>query len=349
MLKNIGYTQNMSSALASGPDVLGLLITSKCNIICRHCCNDSHPRNSKAVPFEDIAKIIEMAAEIPSIKEIGISGGEPFLFIHLLNRVIQFATSKGLTSSVTTNGFWAKSMDRAIPLLAELKASGLRAICVSTSIFHQEFIDLNTVVNAAHSALQEGLNVTINFVSTSSYSVDDLRGGLGEISDKVDIIVMPCLATGRGAGSVQKNELPREFGGTHGNCSKHFKKLAVDASGNVYPCCSPGGFTNPLLMGNVRDMSLHSIMEMSQHNKLLAILKSVGPEFFLPFLRASTPKLDLPETFSDQCHLCNTILSSDKYAFIVKNASEQLFLELSSNGEKETLRYCQLDDVAEIK
>lgn len=62
---------------APGPNVLGLLLSAKCNISCRHCCNDSHPLHQGAVPFGQVARLIESAQDIPSITEIGFSGGEP--------------------------------------------------------------------------------------------------------------------------------------------------------------------------------------------------------------------------------------------------------------------------------
>jgi MoaA/NifB/PqqE/SkfB family radical SAM enzyme len=306
-----------------------MLLTSKCNISCRHCCNDSGPSHSGAARFEDIARIIEMARGIPSIKEVGISGGEPFMFIPLLHRIIQFAASAGFTSSVTTNGFWGRSV-RAAQLLEDLKTSGLRAVHISTSVFHQEFVDLSTVISAASTALLVGLKATINLVSTSSLSDEEIRIALGELSDKVEIIVMPCLPAGRAATLVDDEEFVCEQVTPQGNCREHFKKLAVDRSGNVYPCCSPGGFTAPLLMGNVQNASLSSILEASANNKLLAILESVGPQFFLPFLRAAAIEPPLPERFSDQCHLCHVMLSSSSYAETIRNASERLFWELAT-------------------
>lgn len=317
-----------SVVTSSGPNVLGILITSKCNIACRHCCNDSHPHHSGAIPFEEIARLIEMAREIPSITEIGISGGEPFLFAPLLRRIIQFAANAGFTSSVTTNGFWSTNPDKASALLAELKELGLRAINISTSVFHQEFLNLAKIIDAANIALSVGLTVTINLVSTSSLSREKLQNALGVLADKVEIVVMPCLPAGRGATRVRDDEFTRDFTVPHGNCREHFKKLAVDSSGQVFPCCSPGGFTTPLLMGNVRESSLSSILESSAESKLLAILEAVGPQFFLPFLRAAAVEPALPEKFSDQCHLCNLMLSSPGYAETINQASEQLFAEL---------------------
>jgi MoaA/NifB/PqqE/SkfB family radical SAM enzyme len=311
----------------SGPDVLGILLTAKCNISCRHCCNDSHPRNIGAVAFDDAARLIESAREIPSIREIGISGGEPFLFYELLCQVVEFAASLGFSSSVTTNGFWVRS-PLALPRLETLRASGLKAIHISTSAFHQEFIDLATVCDAARIARDADLAVTINIVSSAALTPERIRLELGELCNSVSIVVMPCLPAGRGASAVSEVEFARALDVPHGNCREHFKKLAIDISGDVYPCCSPGGFTPPLRMGNVYAQSLRSIYHSAADSRLLAILESVGPSFFLPFLRAASPSPPLPERFSDQCHLCHEILSSRECSEIAFAAANQLFFEL---------------------
>ena len=327
--------ETCSPTRASAPDVLGVLLTSRCNITCRHCCNDSHPQRTDVRPFHEIARIISMARDVPSIKEVGISGGEPFLFPALLLRVVQAAAAEGLTSSVTTNGFWGRAPKRNASLLCTLRDAGLRAVHISTSVFHQEFIDTRTVGGAAESALDAGLAVTINVVSTTSLDPSALRETFGDLATRVGFVVMPCLPAGRGATLVRAAEFPLEFASPPGNCHAHFKKLAVDGQGDVYPCCSPGGFTPPLRMGNVHDSSLRSILDASTRSQLLAILEDVGPHFFLPFLRASTQGRWLPARFSDQCHLCHVMLSSDACAVVVRDASAQLFAELATPDRAE--------------
>lgn len=311
------------------PEVLGILLTSRCNISCRHCCNDSHPGNSEAASFERIARLIDEAAEIQSIREIGISGGEPFLYARLLKEVVGYARRSGYTASVTTNGFWGGSAG-AGRLLGELREAGLGAVHISTSPFHQEFLPLRRVLGAAKAALAAGLKVTINIVSTSADAVRDVRGALSEIEGEVRFVVMPCLPAGRAAAMVERREFPAGSAWPAGNCRAHFSKLAVDLSGDVYPCCSPGGFTEPLRMGNARNSSLGAILEGSRQNKLLAVLESVGPGFFLPFLRERDAASEIPERFSDQCHLCHFMLSSPKHAGRVAELAERLVSDLAA-------------------
>jgi hypothetical protein len=115
-----------------------------------------------------------------------------------------------------------------------------------------------------------------------------------------------------------------------GNCSAHFRKLAVDVDGNVFPCCSPGGFTEPLNLGNAGDADLGALFRRSQSSGLLAILEEVGPNFFFPFVRAAGADGDLPSAFRDQCHLCHALLSSAEALPVVNEVTGQLLGQLAA-------------------
>jgi hypothetical protein len=310
-------------------EVLGVLLTSKCNFTCRHCCNESEPANSESVRLREVACLIDEAGEIPSIREIGVSGGEPFLFVSLLRRVVRHAAARGLRASVTTNGFWGQS--RGAPrLLAELQSDGLTAVHISTSTFHQEFRGLDCVISAATVALDAGLRVTINVVASAQLEPAAVREAFGTLAERVSFVVMPALPAGRAARQVSLAELSASSAVPQGDCRSHFRKLAVDLAGDVYPCCSPGGFTEPLRMGNVGDAPLSALVGGSAGNRLLAILESVGPAYFLPFLRASGTDGELPRAFGDQCHLCHAMLSSPSCAATIAESADRLVDNLAA-------------------
>lgn len=312
-----------------GPEVLGLLITNKCNFACRHCCNESGPANANTVPIEDVARLIDEARDVPSIREVGLSGGEPFLYLPIVRQIVRGAAALGLSVSVTTNGFWGRS-PAAPKLLADLRSDGLTALHISTSEFHEEFRRRDVVVNAVRVALDAGLRATVNIVVTPGCPPTAVREALGELAEQVDFVVMPLLPTGRAA----RDAAPAEFATGSplpvGNCRDHFRKLAVDLEGDVYPCCSPGGFTPPLKVGNVRTSPLSEILMGAEGNRLLAILEAVGPAYFLPFLRAEGLDTELPESFSDQCHLCHAMLSSARCVEGVGVAADNLVNELAA-------------------
>ena len=309
----------------ANPSVIGILLTSKCNIACRHCCNESGPGHAGSVEFSSIARAIDEATHIPSVRQIGFSGGEPFLFLDLLHRAVEYAGSRGYSSSVTTNGFWGQS--RAIDgHLRTLRDAGLTSLCISTSAFHQEFLSSARLSAAVALALDAGLAVTVNIVGSATFGRPSVERSLGELADRVEVVVMPLLPSGRAATQAGIEEFEGAVAAPMGNCRHHFSKLAIDRRGDAYPCCSPGGFTDPLRLGNVYRDGLSAVLESAGQSRLLAILEEVGPAYFLPFLRASG--MALPETFSDQCHLCHFMLSDEAMNKVVSRATDQLFEEL---------------------
>lgn len=320
--------QSIAPSARGNPDVLGILLASKCNISCRHCCNDSGPHGGTAISMEDAVAIIDQAAMVPSIREIGLSGGEPFLFIDLLKQIVTYASSRGLSSAVTSNGFWGQS--KAMPShLCDLKTRGLNALSLSTSIFHQEFLPVSRLQGAVGMALDAGLEVAVNVVETSAFGALDVSAALAAFDGRYRMVVMPLQHAGRALTDAQPDEYAAPSEETpFGNCRSHFRKLAIDARGDAYPCCSPGGFTDPLRLGNARELPLSAIVDRAVDSPLLAILEDVGPAFFLPFLRAAG--IALPGRFSDQCELCHAMLSDPAAAAIVDGATSDLMSALAA-------------------
>ena len=313
------------------PDVLGILLTSKCSIACRHCCNESAPGHESTRSYAESEQLLAAARAIDTLKEIGISGGEPFMYVPLLRSVVRLAVRYGYTVSVTTNGFWARSPVAAARLMAMLRSDGLAALHISTSAFHREFLDACILPQAVRAAVDAGLRPTINVVASRGHGLAEVREALGPLADAVDYVVMPCLPAGRAEHSIDNTEFVQEQQSPHGDCREDFRKLALDQQGDLYPCCSPGGFTAPLRLGNI-----HAARPGEAPNgllRLLSILHEVGPGYFLPFVRAAYPQDLALARFSDKCHLCHVLLSDDRYTAVVHWAGERLFRSLETGRD----------------
>ena len=92
-----------------------------------------------------IQEIIKQAALMPDIKTVGFSGGEVFLQFNILANMIKYASSLGLRTTCTTNGFWATSYDVALEKLTTLKKNGLTKLGLSMDYYHQEFINIQNL------------------------------------------------------------------------------------------------------------------------------------------------------------------------------------------------------------
>jgi MoaA/NifB/PqqE/SkfB family radical SAM enzyme len=310
-------------------EVLGFIFTEKCNFRCRHCCNESHPQASLVMDVAEIAQHIQEAAGTGRFKEIGISGGEPFLYPTQLAEIVRLARVCGLTASVTTNGFWGISERRALASLRPLSDEGLTSINISVSSFHLEFTTFRKLRTAARVACDLGLLTRINVVQTSDFTLAHAREAFGELSDRLAFSPMPCIPAGRATAEVAQAELPIKEQPAFGNCRQFFTKVAVTATGDVYPCCSPGGFTPPLRGGNVREASIGSIVRAMESSMLIRVLEGVGPAFFLPFVQERLQRDLVAEGLVDQCHLCHTLLSDEASREVVADALAQLETELS--------------------
>ncbi|NYH85346.1 MoaA/NifB/PqqE/SkfB family radical SAM enzyme [Actinopolymorpha cephalotaxi] len=280
----------------------------------------------------EIVRHIREVAPTGEFAEVGISGGEPFLFPGDLHTIVAGAHDVGLTSSVTTNGFWGVTPDAAARALRPLVSRGLAAVSISVSRFHLEYANTGRLLNAAGAALDAGLEVRVNVVRSRTFGVTDAHRLFGDLSRRLTFVTMPLIPAGRAARETETENLPAQPGGFGGSCAEFFTKVAVTPNGDVYPCCSPGGFTPPLRAGNVGEESLPTIIEKMRSSTLHRVLKGVGPAFFVPFIGARLQRDLATEPFVDQCHLCQTIMSDAAMRAVVNDALQQLESELGELG-----------------
>ena len=58
-----------------------LIITDKCPARCRHCVSRSSPERNERMSINDAFKYIKAATRIENVRGIGITGGEPILYL----------------------------------------------------------------------------------------------------------------------------------------------------------------------------------------------------------------------------------------------------------------------------
>jgi len=84
-----------------GPSFLIWLLTSRCNLACKHCYT-SRFSASKELSFEEVKQLLLRAAQV-GVQYINFTGGEIFLRQDALD-IIGVASSLGIRTSVVTNG-----------------------------------------------------------------------------------------------------------------------------------------------------------------------------------------------------------------------------------------------------
>lgn len=318
------------------PYNIAISLTYQCPIECRSCMVDCGPSRQGELSVNQIKRYIDMAAQVESIRVVTYTGGEPFLVLPTLREAIHYAKSvHNLWSGLITNAFWAISYTRAYGLLQDLQARGLISLCASADKFHQEYIPLDCVINAVMAARHLGLTCSIRHTYTCTESTQDLveklvAGGLprGEMeicSQKGPMVVankpkpqrikienQPCWPEGRAKRMVPTNDLVwRKLRlsdeGLNQICGSVFMLISIDYDGSISLCCGGDAHVPPLIIGNVRDISLKQAVEQAQYHPLLNAVSAHGIK---PLLQALLQAhLPLPTRYIDMCQLCRQLLS----------------------------------------
>ncbi len=119
----------------------GIITNYYCTSRCRHCLYACGPEWEKKYIDEKTAR-----ENLRAIKEFGCSsihvgGGEPFLDVDGLARVLHLAWEEDVhIEYVETNSSWYRDLDSTADILAALAKTGLSTILISISPFHNEHI-----------------------------------------------------------------------------------------------------------------------------------------------------------------------------------------------------------------
>ena len=83
------------------PFVLGMEITTQCNLNCPHCLADADSRGKK-IPYDKAISVIDEAERI-GVKDLVLGGGEVLLYDEFFN-LCEYALIKGLNVTFSSNG-----------------------------------------------------------------------------------------------------------------------------------------------------------------------------------------------------------------------------------------------------
>jgi hypothetical protein len=156
----------MPIAAAFSPHTLTVLCTYQCTAACKQCCFESSPRIKGRLPkIIIISRINEAISTFPNLSVVVFSGGEAFMLREDLFECIAHCTSKGLMTRVVSNGYWGKSADSARRIAMSLSQSGLKELNLSTGKDHQEWVAVESVINAAKAVAQQGIYCLITVES----------------------------------------------------------------------------------------------------------------------------------------------------------------------------------------
>lgn len=295
--------------------VLGLYLTNKCNMRCRHCGVNSGPEEHSHLELDGVLEHIRSFASHGILKGIHVSGGEPFLYPKDLKRIGRLGASLRLAVAVNSNGSWATSEDKAASILSSLP--GVTQLILSTDRYHTEFAPIDRVINATRAARRLGLYVTIGVCvpdDEEGNEIEELRSGLGALGEDVEIGRQRLDVGGRAA--VLPEAIRRGVSDKHpaGNCPQLNRPVIVE-DGRLLACCNTTIVDtvhgSPLDGGRLdeKDSLARKLVRLKADGVLQAI-RLFGPAFFADRLSTSgRVQLKGHYVIDDICDLCQDMMS----------------------------------------
>jgi MoaA/NifB/PqqE/SkfB family radical SAM enzyme len=289
----------------------GIILTYRCNAACADCYVNSSPRKRALLPVEDLREYLSELKKLGMTgPRIHFGGGEPFFHYQHLIECFQAAEELGMLplGKLETNAFWCKNDDLARERLTEIERFGIVKLHVSTDVFHQEFVPMESV--------QRAVRIGREVLGEERVAVE-----LGEFfDDPIDVMQLspeekteahravmkryPWRIVGRAARALSQlvERHPKEtFAGD--DCARKILRrgtIHIDPHGNIFPSTCSG-----IILGNAKKQPLSNIHETFEYrdHPLLLTLVEKGP---LPLLEEAIQHgfSDDPRGYATKCHLC---------------------------------------------
>ena len=309
---------------------LGLIITYRCNAFCDMCCNNSGPARNEEMIMEDALTFIDQAKE-DKINNVGITGGEPFLYYEKIKSIVNYCRKKEINVSSLTNAYWARDYESAYRKLKEIKDYGLTKLAISTSEYHEKFVPFFNVKNCVEAGAALGLKIDFRvLIGRNTKKLKDFMNEL-EITPNKDISMSEHSITRVGRASFMSiNEFTQ--GQQDHPCKSIFNTPVVEPNGDVYACCGVGYKNKELLIGNLKQNSLSELLNKANSNVLFNAISAFGPFSIHDMIKEDGKALRLPsEKFSDICHICSEMLSDEKNVVMITESLQKRSLQINAS------------------
>lgn len=277
--------------------VVVIEVTRACNARCSMCVRVD-PAHRGFLSEDALEKTLVAAAATSGVRGVSFTGGEPLIFRTRLIDAVRRAHELGLEVGLVTNAFWARSGQRALQTLGELKAAGLTTIVVSTDTFHQDYVPYGRAIHALTAARECGVNGTLNWVSALGEDPDAL-GRVAELARPDNVSRLMFLDP------IEPPHIEASANGVPiaGRCPVVYASVFVAMTGEVFACCCPTG--SPVKIGCVKDADLEDIIREASKSLLIRSLALFGPAWLA---RLSEQEALANSRDVSICQLCSRLL-----------------------------------------
>lgn len=286
------------------PEEIIFVPTQECNLRCAHCFV---PKESEKLDEEKALCFLNDAAN-DGIMQVGFSGGEPFLAVDFLCRIISSAVEKGLYfDRLMTNGVAFKDAVDLQQKIEKLFKSGYDGVFgISYDAFHaQKADDISLFIKTVEAVYKERNHVSI--VCTKKDTADEKTLlMLKELAEKLDLSFEDEAETHFPSALLYKDKLETFINDgleydyipvetisyieenvldekawqssewfAEDYCAGPGHVYYVHANGNVAACCGYANECSDLILGSINTMSYREIAEAAEKSCKKGFLRTV--------------------------------------------------------------------------
>ena len=323
VLQESGFFFDDKTLKGFGPQSLALITTYACTARCNACCYGCTPERTERLSLDQlIAAISEARTAFPSIRSIVFTGGEPMLLGDDLYEALRFAADLGAITRMVTNGYWARSTERAQEVVDCLFEAGLSELNISTGGDHRQWVPVDHAINGVLAAARAGLTTVltaeeerdgtrvmdslVNDPRINAFQRSHPNRHLLRVMRNVWVDFTPCDTE---RCHVAPNRLTLRTAELTG-CTSLFNAIALQPEGHWLSCC---GLTNhripELVLGELGAISVRNeyIRHLNDFMKIWLFVE--GPERILRFIEKPEEGIDFA---SHPCEVCHHIFTNDK-------------------------------------
>lgn len=308
------------------PEEIIFAVTEKCNLRCEHCFTK---KQNQSLDSKEAVKFLKSCKEFTKIHTVGFSGGEPFLNLDFLEKVISEACKMDfMFGRIMTNGLWWKTEEELNLSLLKIYDAGFDGkIGLSVDSFHNNDIEktVKFIKTSCRIFSQKDL-IEIQSVINPKMPQMDLNM-IQEISEKLCAKINSNLdkKSGRGIITVQNDDFfikvyrqTQVLNSENPDAWKSKKWFYDDfckGPGNIFyvhsdkkvaPCCGFANENSCLIIGNIND-DAKTILQNAQKNSFVKICFEKG-------LSSLTKKVKDKKT-DEICTFCDYVFKNQKIFF----------------------------------
>ncbi len=278
--------------------------TTLCNLHCAHCFVN---RNNISLSAKEAVDFLASCknSESSRIEKVGFSGGEPFLAMDFLCKVINFSRNNDfMFDQIMTNGVWWKNEDELNKALQKIYDAGYDGkIGISYDNFHGQNYGKTRTFCAAVNKIFGEESISVQAVVDpflDDEKTEKLESELDALGNdfSADIFILPQTFQSEDKRGWQSDEWFKED-----FCQGPGNILFVHPDGNIAPCC---GFANEncsLFIGKITD-SFENVMKNADKNPMIKLCFEKGLSSLITKLESEGK---LPGRTEDICTFCDFV------------------------------------------